>query len=167
MMDHHQARTGMSPAPARTRLPMAELERFMMEGLPVAAIAHSFHVEALTDPRVQADPAFQQFSMIELNELHHQVAALGAHLRHMMGDPTAMQSLGLNLAGFLQNRQTAMQMVPRFAPTTVQNPAVQVMMGLTEVSNEQVAQNWPVLTQALAATRAPVPGPMLVGRLPQ
>lgn len=157
----------MSHMPARTRLPMAELERFMMEGLPVAAVAHSFHVDALMDPRVQADPAFQQFSMIELNELHHQVAALGAHIRHQIGDPTAMQSLGMNLAGFVQNRQAALQMVPQFSPATMQNPAVQVMMGLTEVSNEQIAQNWPVLTRAMGATRAPAPGPMLVGWLPQ
>lgn len=144
-------------------VPVAALQQFMNEATPVAAMAHSYHVDALMDPRIDADPVFQEFSLIELNELHHQVAAMGALQRLMMGEPGALQSLGVNLAGFLQNRQAAMSLVPQFPPYVTRNPSVQKMMKLTQQSNKQVAANLPVIQQTLNAAGAPAPGPMLVG----
>lgn len=143
-------------------VPVAELMRFMMEGLPVAAIAHSYHVDALVDPRVGSNPQFQEFSLIELNELHHQIAALGSLLRLEIGDPMAQESLGMNLAGFLENRQAALAVASRFPPLVTNNPAVKKMMDLTQVSNEQVEANWPLIQETLAATGAPSPGALLV-----
>jgi hypothetical protein len=154
--------TPACPAPAAQPLPLADLQRFLLESVPLAAIAHSFHVDALADPLIRNDPAFQRYSLIELNELHHQVSALGALLRITMGDPTAWQSLGLNLAGFLQNRMAALTVARSFTPTVLQHPASQVMMQLTQQSNQQIAANWPAMQQTLAVTGAPLPG-LLVG----
>lgn len=144
------------------RVPWGALYRFAMEAMPVAAVAHSYHIDALMDPRLQDDPAFQEFSEIELNELHHQVSTLGALLRHNMGDPTALNSLGVNLAGFLENRRAALAVSRRFSPEVRANPAVQEMMRLTELSNAQVAANLPVIEQALAAAQSEDPGALLV-----
>lgn len=153
---------GAVPAAPFRQLPLAEVERFLLEGMPVAAIAHSFHVDALADPALRRDPLFQRFSVIELNELHHQVAALGAIQRLKMGDQTALTSLGLNLAGFLQNRQAALALAQQFRPAVLQHPALRAMFSLVQQSNQQIAANWPVVQQAILATGAPAPGPMLV-----
>lgn len=158
--------TQPAPATQSAQVPLGEVQRFLFEALPVAAIAHSYHVDALADPVVQQDPQYQRFSLIELNELHHQVAALGALMRLQMGDQTALRNLGMNLVGFIQNRQAALQVAQNFSPSVLANPANQVLMGLVQQSNQQVAQNWPVLMQTLSATQPPVPGPLMV-RQPQ
>lgn len=144
-------------------VPVAALERFLNEGMPGAAVAHSYHVDALMDPRVGSDPTFQAFSLIELNELHHQVAAMGALERLKMGEPDALRSLGTNLVGFLQNRQAALSLVPDFPPYVTRNPSVQRMMQLIQQSNQQVAANMPLIQQTLQAADGRAPGPMLVG----
>lgn len=143
-------------------LPLRQLNRFMMEGLPVAAVAHSYHVEALTDPQFRRNPAFQRFSLVELNELHHQVAALGSLLRVQMGDASALASLGANLQGFLQNREMGMQLAQQLPEAIRQDPRMQRVMALTQQSNRQVARNWPVLMQTVAAADGAAPGAMLV-----
>jgi predicted RNase H-like nuclease len=153
-----------SPAAQSAQIPLGEVQRFLMEALPVAAIAHSFHVDALADPALQSDSQYQRFSLIELNELHHQIAALGALMRLQMGDPTALRSLGMNLVGFIQNRQAALQVAQGFSPAIMANHANQVMMSLLQQSNQQVTQNWPVLAQTLTAMQAPAPGPLMVGK---
>ncbi|MFZ5825789.1 MAG: hypothetical protein ACOY94_15940 [Bacillota bacterium] len=143
-------------------MPLAAMERFLLESLPVAAVAHSYHVEALRNPILQRDPAYQRFSLIELNELHHQIAAYGDLIRMQQGDPTAADNLAFNLAGFLQNRQAAMRMLPQLSPAARSHPAMQRVMGLMQVSNQQVAGNNQLLNQTFAMTDAPVPGPLLV-----
>ncbi len=154
--------TQTAPAMQSTQIPFAEVQRFLSEALPVAAVAHSFHVDALADPAVVQDPQYQRFNLIELNELHHQIAAVGALMRLQMGDPTALRSLGMNLVGFIQNRQAALQVAQNFSPTVMANPANQAMMSLVQQSNQQVMQNWPVLLQTLSASQPPTPGPLLV-----
>ncbi|MFZ5817318.1 MAG: hypothetical protein ACOY93_18805 [Bacillota bacterium] len=154
----------MNISPLAAGVPVQAVERFLMESLPVAAVAHSYHVDALRNPAIQADPVFQRFSLIELNELHHQIAAVGSLLRLQAGDPRAAESLAHNLAGFVQNRQAALRLVPQFSPLVRQNRALRNMMALTQRSNQQVAQNWPVISRTLAAAAAPAPGPLLVGR---
>lgn len=149
-------------ADTRMSVPLRELRRFMMEGLPVAAVAHSYHVEALSDPKVGKDPAFQRFSLVELNELHHQVAALGALLRLQMGDPSAMASLGANLLGFLQNRGLGMYLIEQVPASVRQDPRVQRMLVLTQRSNQQIARHWPLLMRVVTASGASAPGPMQV-----
>ncbi len=155
----------MSPSPRSDgqAIPWEGVTEFMVDALPVAAVAHSHHIDALADPRLQQNPEFQRFSLIELNELHHQIGAMGALMRLSQGDTAALRSLGTNLAGFLQNRQAAMQVAGRFPPVVTQNPSVQQMMQLTQQSNQQIARNWPVLQQALSASRGPAPGPLLIG----
>lgn len=143
-------------------LPVDALQRFLDEGMPGAAMAHSFHVDALMDPRIGSDPVFQAFSLIELNELHHMVSTMGALLRLKQGDPTALASLGTNLAGFLQNRQAAGALVPRFPPYVARNPAVRRMMALIQQSNKQLAAHSAVIQQTLKAADGRAPGPLLV-----
>lgn len=145
-------------------IPMAALRQFMSQSLPVAAIGHSFHADLLLDPRYQCDPSLQQFSRIELNELHHQIAAMGALLRLQRGDQTAAASLGANLAGFLQNRQAALQVMPQISAQIQQDPRMQAMMRQVARSQQQVLQNLPVLSRAVMATTTTTPGVMMVGR---
>lgn len=140
--------------------PIAALERFLMESLPVAAVAHSYHVEVMRDPRLQRDPTFQRFNVVELNELHHQIAALGALLRLQEGDPTAAENLAYNLAGFLQNRQLAMQILPQLPAEARRHPAMQRMLDLIQVSNQQLAQNRQLIDQVLAMAES-TPGPLM------
>lgn len=150
------------PMPPET---MQALQRFLMESLLVAALIHSYHVDALRDPQLRMDPALERFNLIEVNELHHQIAALGASLRLQQGDPRAMNSLGYNLAGFLENRQAALQASRNLSPRTRQNPNVQRLMPLVQQSNQMVQQNLPVLTQAIQASGvSATPGPLLIGR---
>lgn len=143
-------------------LPLDAMEGFLLQSLPVAAVAHSYHVEALRNPTLQRDPTFQRFSLTELNELHHQVAALGDLIRLQQGDPTAAEALAYNLAGFLQNRQQGMRMVPQLPAAARNHPAMQQVLQLMQVSNQQVTRNSRLLNQTFAMTQAPVPGPLLV-----
>jgi hypothetical protein len=143
-------------------VPWGALYRFVAESMPVAAIAHSHHADALMDPHLWTNPLFQEFSLIELNELHHQVAVLGTLLRHQMGDPTALASLGMNLAGFLENRQAGLAVASQFPPEITSHPKVQEVMRLTQLSNEQVAANMPVIERTLALAESPAPGALLV-----
>lgn len=133
-----------------------------MNSMPLAAVAHSFHVDALRDPKLNADPTFQRFSLIELNELHHQVAAMGSLLRMQMGDRTALQSLGANLAGFLANRQLGLQTAKQLPAAVTQDPRMMTVMQLTEMSNQQVAQYMPVISQTIQAAGSPTTKPLLV-----
>jgi len=154
--------SGTGTAVGQVSIPLQEIQQFLLSATPVAAVAHSHHVDALSNPTLRADPTFQQFSLAELNELHHQVAALGSLLRLQMGDAGAARSLGYNLAGFLQNRQIGLQLGQRLSPTARNNPSVQALMQLTQVSNQQIAANQNVLNRTLAATGAAAPGPLLV-----
>lgn len=133
-----------------------------MESLPLAAVAHSIHVDALADPNLRANPQFQAFSQVELNELHHQIAALGGLLRTMMGDPAGPASLAMNLAAFLQNRALGLQAAQILPPAVLSHPAVRVLMGLTEQSNQQVAAYRPALAPLFASIPVASPGPLLV-----
>lgn len=149
------------PSPEATAmaigLPVSELRNFIMQSLPVAAIAHSYHVDALANPNLRANAAFQRFSEVELNELHHQVALLGALLRLDMGDVSAIADIGLNLAGFLQNRQMAGQLASRLPASVRQDPMVATVLSLVNQSNQQLAQNWPTITRTLTATTTVAP----------
>lgn len=146
-------------------VPLGQVMQFALESLPLAAVAHSYHVDALLDPLLQQDPRYQMYSLIELNELHHQVSVLGSLLRMQMGDPTAAESLGRNLAGFIQNRQAALQVAGTLRPQVLAHPLTRTVLALTEQSNRQVASYWPVLAQTIAATGAAGPGSLLVGRV--
>jgi len=141
---------------------LRQLCQFMMAGLPVAAMAHSYHVEVLMDPQFRNDPVLQRFSLVELNELHHQVAAMGALMRLERGDPTALSSLGANLQGFLENRQRGMEVMEGLSDAVRQDPRMQQMMALTQVSNQQISQNWPLLMQVVRMANGAAPGPLLV-----
>lgn len=141
---------------------LRQLRQFMMAGLPVAATAHSYHVEVLMDPQFRNDPDLQRFSLVELNELHHQVAAMGALMRLECGDPTALASLGANLQGFLENRRRGMELMDGLSSAVRQDSRMQQMMALTQVSNQQISQNWPLLTQVLQMANGAAPGPLLV-----
>jgi hypothetical protein len=152
----------LEQSPVSQSGPLAQVQEFVMESMPVAAVAHSFHVDALSDPRFQSDPNFQMFSLIELNELHHQVAAFGSLLRLQMGDKTALQSLGRNLTGFLANRQLGLQAAQRLPANIRQDPRMMTVMQLTEMSNQQVAKYMPVITQIVQQSGAPATGPLLV-----
>lgn len=159
------------PQPTRTLTPTQEAtlqtaEQFLMEGLPVAAIAHSLHVDALADPTLNTNPQFQAFSLIELNELHHQIAALGGLLRTQMGDPSGPASLAMNMAGFLENRALGLQ-AARTLPARVRNhPAVAAVMQLTDLSNQQIASYAPALSPLMQVLPSVSPGPMLVAPNP-
>lgn len=150
--------------PTAAALPLAAIQQFLTEGLPLTALAHSFHVDALLDPSIRANPVFQQFSLVELNELHHLIAAQGALLRIQLGDPGGLRSLGVNLAGFLQNRQAGLQLSAALPPAVRQNPAVQATLSLIQQTQQQVVQNLPIISQAIAVSGAPAPGPLLIGR---
>lgn len=147
-------------------IPLETLQQFVMQSLPVAAVAHSYHVEALADPRLQNNEAFQQFSLVELNELHHQIAAVGNVLRLAQGDQSAAQWLGYNLSGFLQNRMLGLQLAQRLPQAAKQNPAMQRVMALTELSNRQVQQYLPTLQRTLSATTAGAPALLVQGYQP-
>lgn len=149
------------PAPPPAQVPQ-ELVRFLNESMPMGAIAHSHHVDALADPAIGKEPTFQRFSLIELNELHHQVAALGAVLRMQQGDPTAFKSLGYNLAGFLQNRAAALEAARNLPEAVKQNPHVRRMMALIQQSNQRVQQMMPLLQEVIRRSGATGPGPLLV-----
>lgn len=139
-----------------------QVKTFLTNATPGASVAHSYHVEALTVPGVGTDPAFQRFSLVELNELHHFVAALGSVYRFEQGDPTALQSLGLNLAGFLENRQMALRLAASLPPAVTRNPQVQAMMSLIQKDQQQLEQNLPLLKRVIALSGVPSPGPLLV-----
>lgn len=139
-----------------------QVKTFLNNATPGGSVAHSYHVEALTVPGVGTDPAFQKFSLVELNELHHFVAALGSIARFEQGDPTALQSLGLNLAGFLENRQMALRLAASLPPAVTRNPQVQAMLSLIRKDQQQVEQNLPLLNRAIALAGVPSPGPLLV-----
>lgn len=141
---------------------LGQLRQFMMVGLPVAAMAHSYHVEVLMDPQFRNDPALQHFSLVELNELHHQVAAMGALMRLECGDPTALASLGANLQGFLENRRRGMELMEGLSSAVTQDPRMQQMTALTQISNQQISQHWPVLMQVVRMANSTAPGPLLV-----
>lgn len=153
---------GWQPWPAWYHPPVAQVERFLMEGMPGTVIAHSYHVEALRDPALQDNPVFQRFSLIELNELHHMIAAMGAIMRWRQGDPTAAEQLAINLAGFLQNRQAAMEVARTFGPRVTGNPAVQRVLHLVEESNRAIERNLAMLQQVTALAPAGAPGALLV-----
>lgn len=148
------------PDPAA--LPLAHVQRFILESLPGAAVAHSYHVDALLDPMVQTSPAFQRFSLIELNELHHQVAALGALIRLQQGDPTALRALGTNLAGFVQNRLAALRELARVPAAVRSHPDVQRVEALVMESNRELLRQLPTIQQVIRLSGAVIPGPLLV-----
>jgi len=139
-------------------LPLHELRAFLMQSLPGAAIAHSFHVDALANPAVRTNTAFQRFSEVELNELHHQIALLGSVLRFDMGDASALGDIGMNLAAFLHNRQMAGQLAARLPATIGQDPMVATMLNLVNQSNQQIAQSWSTITRTLNAAATVAPG---------
>ncbi|HYF95885.1 MAG TPA: hypothetical protein VD969_27010 [Symbiobacteriaceae bacterium] len=149
-----------------TGLPLSTLQQFVAQSMPVAAVAHSYHVDALSDPTLRSDARFQQFSLAELNELHHQVALLGNLIRLSQGDQTAAAGLGLNLSGFLQNRMIGLQLAGQLPAAAMQHPSVQRLMALTEMSNQQVTQYLPAIQQTLAATGARLPGMLVAGIAP-
>lgn len=138
-------------------IPLNELRSFIMQSLPVAAIAHSYHVDALANPNLRSNAAFQRFSEVELNELHHQVALLGALLRLEMGDASAIADIGLNLTAFLQNRQIAGQLAARLPAAIRQDPLVATVLNLVNQSNQQITQSWPTITRTLSVTAAVAP----------
>ncbi|MEW8979115.1 MAG: hypothetical protein AB2385_11980 [Symbiobacterium sp.] len=133
------------------RVPVQPLGRFFQQTLPGTAVAHSHHVDALRLPEVRNNPAFQRFTEIELHELHHQIAAMGALQRLRTGDRRALESLGYNLSRFVARRQAAQEAV-RALPAAVRNNAdVQRMLRLVRQSNRQIRQYWPYIAQAIAA----------------
>lgn len=159
-------RPGVNGGPAGgPALPLQAVEQFLIQSLPLAAVAHSFHVDAMRDPRLHRDPAIDEFNLIELNELHHQVAALGALLRMQQGDASALASLGYNLAGFLENREAALRAGPRLPPTALQNPAMRQVMALIQQTNQMIQQYMPAIMQTIQASGVTdTPGPLLIGR---
>lgn len=148
------------------RLPVQQLQRFLNQSMPGAAVAHSYHVDALRQPEVRNDPSFQRFTDTELHELHHQVAALGSLMRVQMGDQNAVNGLGYNLARFVARRQEALQSAQQFPAAVRENAAVGRMMNLIRQSNRQVEQNWPAISQAVsAAGMGTLPRPQFGGQM--
>lgn len=135
----------------RPQVPVQQLQRFLQQGMPGTAVAHSYHVDALRQPEVRNDPSFQRFSDTELHELHHQVAALGSLMRLQMGDQNALSGLGYNLARFVARRQEALQTAQQFPAEVRDNPDVRRMMNLVRQSNRQLEQYWPAISQAVSA----------------
>lgn len=141
---------------------LAQVKKFLMDGMPLTAIAHSYHVDALLIPDVGGNQAFQHFSLIELNELHHQVAALGAVLRAEKGEQGALHDVALNLSGFLENREAGLKAAPALPSEIQRNPLIQKIMGLIQQTQVQVNQNLPILNRVIALAGSPSPGPLLV-----
>jgi len=145
-----------------SQLPVQQLQRFFQQGMPGTAVAHSHHVDALRQPEVRNDPSFQRFTDIELHELHHQIAAMGSLHRVQMGDPRAVDSLGYNLSRFVARRQAALDEVRQFPAAVRNNPDVRRMISLMQQSNRMVRQNWPYISQAIAAAgMGTIPQPRL------
>lgn len=145
---------------------VAELRQLLFSSMPDTAIAHSYHVEALLDPALHNNAEFQRFSEVELNELHHQIAALGCLYRMQQGDPNALACLATNLQGFLENRRLAMQLAQQLPASVRQTRSVQSMIGHIQQTQQAVQRNMPLIQQFEAAVRAPSPGPLLVGPRP-
>jgi len=144
------------------QVPVRQLNWFFQQSLPGTAVAHSHHVDALRQPEIRSDPAFQRFTETELHELHHQIAAMGALQRLQMGDRRALESLGYNLARFAARRQSAQQTARQLPASVRSNPDVQQMMRLIRQSNQQIQQYWPYIAQAIAAAgMGTVPQPRL------
>lgn len=144
------------------QVPVRQLNWFFQQAMPGTAVAHSHHADAMRQPELRGDPAFQRFNEIELHELHHQIAAMGALQRLQMGDRGALESLGYNLARFAARRQAA-QEAARQLPAAVRNdPHIQQMMRLIRQSNRQIQQYWPYIAQTIAAAgMGTVPQPRL------
>lgn len=145
---------------------LAEIRQMLFSSIPDTAIAHSYHVEALRDPAFRNNAEFQRFSEVELNELHHQIAALGCLYRLQQGDPNAMSCLATNLQGFLENRRLALQLGQQLPAALRQTPAMQQMFSHIQQTQQAVQRNMPLIQQFEAAVQAPSPGPMLVGPRP-
>lgn len=142
---------------------LAEIRQLLFSSIPDTAVAHSFHVAALMNPAIRDNAEFQRFSEVELNELHHQVAALGCLYRMQQGDPEAASCLATNLQGFLDNRLLGLQLAQQLPAQITQNPNVQTMTRLVGQTQQAVQQHMPAIQSFVAAVRAPNPGPMLVG----
>ncbi|WP_374713699.1 hypothetical protein [Symbiobacterium terraclitae] len=144
--------------------PVRQLNWFVQQTLPGTAVAHSYHVDAMRRPELSSDPAFQRFHEIELHELHHQIAAMGALQRLQMGDRRALEGLGYNLSRFAARRQSAMQTARQLSAAVQNDPNVQAMMNLVRQSNRMIRQYWPYIAQAIAAAgMGTVPEPRLDG----
>lgn len=157
------ARPAAVPGPQTA---LAEIRQLLFRSVPETAMAHSYHVEALLDPALRDNQAFQRFSAVELNELHHQVAALGCLYRLQQGDPQALTCLAANLQGFLDNRQLALQLAAQLPAAVRQNPSFQAMRSLIEQTQQEVQRHMPAIQRFEASVAAPNPGAMLVGPRP-
>jgi hypothetical protein len=133
-------------------IPTEELRNFLHQSLPSAAILHSYLVRVRWDPALKEIPPMAQFSENVIHELHHQMGLWGAILRLNMGDPTAVDDVGLNLARFIHRRQAAMALVAQFPLEVRQNPQVRAVLSAINESNAEVEAYWPLLRQTLAAT---------------
>lgn len=154
------------PAQAPPQAALGQIRQLLFSSIPDTAMAHSYHVQALMDPAFRDNPEFQRFSEAELNELHHQVAALGCLYRMQQGDPQAVTCLAANLQGFLDNRRLSMQLEQQLPAAIRQAPSVQMMMRHIQQTQQAVQRNMPAIQQFEAAVQAPNPGPMLVGSRP-
>lgn len=154
---------GQQPTRAVPEAALAEIRQLLFGSIPDTAVAHSYHVAALMDPAVGQNESFQRFSEVELNELHHQVAALGCLYRMQQGDPTAASCLAANLQGFLDNRQLGLQLAQQLPTRVTQNRNVQMMTRLIGRTQQAVEQHLPTIQSFVAGVGAPSPGPMLVG----
>ncbi|MHB9146604.1 MAG: hypothetical protein ACYC5Y_14895 [Symbiobacteriia bacterium] len=141
---------------------LAQLKQFLQAGMPLTEMAHSYHVEALLKPGIGDNAAFQHASLVEINELHHQIAAMGAILRAEQGDPTALRDVGVNIAGFIENRRLGLQLAQALPASVKNDPAYQKMDRLIQETQRQNEKNMALLQQAVALGGNLTPGPLLI-----
>lgn len=145
---------GLQPHPS-------QLNRFVADSLPIAALVHSYLVELRWEPRLRGVPSLEEFSDNALHELHHLTALRGALLRLDRGDPTAWSSVGLNLARLLHRRQITMERAARLPAAVRQDPRGRFMLSLIDQGNRQLQRYLPIILQTIRATGWSKAAPMV------
>lgn len=129
-----------------------QLNQFVAESLPTAALLHSFLVDLSWDPQLGNDQSLATLSENAQHELHHLAALRGALARLNQHDPKAWSSIGLNLARLLYRRRVTTLNAARLSPDIRQDPRGRSILSLIEQENEQIEPYIPLIRQTIIAT---------------
>lgn len=116
---------------AQTIQGLGALLRQLEASLPLTAVYHSLHTQALQIPEIAAQPAIEQFNKASMDSLHAEIAAIGFIRRMMCGDFSAPVVQGVReqmrdaAKCWLESQVALREVLAR--PGIAQHPVIQVL----------------------------------------
>lgn len=129
-----------------------QLQQFLGESLPLAAVLHSYLADLRWNTTVGRDPGFEEFSENAVHLLHHHIALWGALQRAEAGDPAAWSSIGLNLARLLYRYQVTMDQVGGLPEAFRAEPWGQAVLQILEYEDRMIRNYLPAFRRVIMAT---------------